>query len=72
MSTNTNGVKARVMLVEDNQNLRSVLKEYFEALRYSVDDFNNGITAAASFSRNKYFYFFYFFHSISFTYYFIL
>lgn len=54
MSTNTNGVKARVMLVEDNQNLRSVLKEYFEALRYSVDDFNNGISAATSFSKNKY------------------
>ena len=53
MSTNTNGVKARVMLVEDNQNLRSVLKEYIEALRYSVDDFNNGITAAASFQETN-------------------
>ena len=46
--------KAKIMLVEDNQTLRSVLKEYFQALKYSVDDFNNGQKAFDNFAKYKY------------------
>lgn len=42
------------MLVEDNVNLRSVLKEYFETLKYSVDDFSNGLEASEHFTKGRY------------------
>ena len=31
--------KTRIMLVEDSQNLRLVLKDYFEMMNYEVIDF---------------------------------
>ena len=37
--------KTKVMLVEDSQNLRSVLKDYFEMMGYEVLDFGDGETA---------------------------
>lgn len=51
---NNKECKAKIMLVEDNQTLRSVLKEYFQALKYSVDDFNNGQKAFDHFAKYKY------------------
>ncbi|SRR5574344_1845303 len=47
-------IKGRIMLVEDNQNLRHVLKDYLEALRYDVDDFSDGEAAFQSFAQCKY------------------
>ncbi|MDD4395400.1 MAG: response regulator transcription factor [Bacteroidales bacterium] len=46
--------KGKIMMVEDNQNLRHVLKDYLEALKYSVDDFSDGETAFHSFEKFKY------------------
>lgn len=42
------------MLVEDNQNLRKVLKEYLETLKFNVSDFSDGNAAAESFERHRY------------------
>lgn len=54
MSITSRDCKGKIMLVEDNQNLRSVLKEYFEALRYTVDDFGNGAIAKQEYAPYKY------------------
>jgi len=40
-----NNKKAKIMLVEDSQNLRSVLKDYFEMMNYEVIDFGDGEAA---------------------------
>ena len=45
--------KAKVMLVENSQNLRSVLKDYFEMMGYDVLDFGDGESAIRSY-RNGY------------------
>lgn len=37
--------KTKIMLVEDSQNLRSVLKDYFEMMNYEVIDFADGLQA---------------------------
>jgi DNA-binding response OmpR family regulator len=37
-----NSKKTRIMLVEDSQNLRLVLKDYFEMMNYEVIDFGDG------------------------------
>jgi len=37
--------KTRIMLVEDSQNLRLVLKDYFEMMNYQVIDFGDGESA---------------------------
>lgn len=42
--------KGTIMLVEDSQNLRAVLKDYFEMLEYEVIDFSNGESAIKSFN----------------------
>ena len=42
------------MLVEDNQNLRKVLKDYLETLKFNVSDFSNGDAASESFERHRY------------------
>lgn len=46
--------KGKIMLVEDNQNLRHVLKDYLEALKYNVDDFSDGEAAFQSFEKFRY------------------
>lgn len=43
--------KGKIMLVEDSQNLRFVLKDYLEMLDYVVTDFNDGDTASKAFNR---------------------
>jgi DNA-binding response OmpR family regulator len=45
--------KTRVMLVEDSQNLRLVLKDYFEMMGYDVFDFGDGESAIRNY-RNGY------------------
>ena len=37
--------KAKIMLVEDSQNLRLVLKDYFEMMEYEVIDYGDGESA---------------------------
>ncbi|MDR2971324.1 MAG: response regulator transcription factor [Bacteroidales bacterium] len=37
--------KIKIMLVEDSQNLRAVLKDYFEMMNYDVVDFGDGESA---------------------------
>lgn len=46
--------KNRIMLVEDSQNLRYVLKDYFEMLDYSVTDFADGISASQAFNKGMF------------------
>ena len=41
--------KTRIMLVEDSQNLRFVLKDYFEMMGYEVIDFGDGESAIKSY-----------------------
>jgi DNA-binding response OmpR family regulator len=48
------GEKGKIMLVEDSQNLRYVLKDYLEMLNYEVFDFNDGTSALKSFNKGKY------------------
>jgi DNA-binding response OmpR family regulator len=45
--------KTKVMLVEDSQNLRLVLKDYFEMMGYEVFDFGDGDSAIKNY-RNGY------------------
>jgi len=45
--------KAKVMLIENSQNLRLVLKDYFEMMGYDVLDFGDGESAIRSY-RNGY------------------
>lgn len=54
MSVSARECKGRIMLVEDNQNLRKVLKDYLETLKFSVTDFSDGNSAAESFEKNRY------------------
>lgn len=44
--------KAKIMLVEDSQNLRLVLKDYLEMMDYEVIEFENGKTASQHFRKN--------------------
>jgi DNA-binding response OmpR family regulator len=43
--------KTRIMLVEDSQNLRLVLKDYFEMMNYDVVDFGDGESAIKSYQN---------------------
>lgn len=54
MSVSARESKGRIMLVEDNQNLRKVLKDYLETLKFNVSDFSNGDAASESFERHRY------------------
>lgn len=54
MSVSARECKGRIMLVEDNQNLRKVLKDYLETLKFNVTDFSDGNSAAESFEKNRY------------------
>ena len=51
---NAKEIKAKIMLVEDNQNLRNVLKDYLETLKFGVDDFSDSTSASNSFAKFKY------------------
>ncbi len=46
--------KGRIMLVDDSQTLRYVLRDYFEMLEYEVTDFNGGEAASKAFNRNQF------------------
>lgn len=46
--------KGTIMLVEHSQNLRAVLKDYFEMLEYQVIDFSNSETAIKAFNQGIY------------------
>lgn len=43
--------KAKIMLVEDSQNLRYVLRDYFEMLGYDVAEFSDGLSAEKAFNK---------------------
>lgn len=43
--------KAKIMLVEDSQNLRYVLRDYFEMLGYDVAEFSDGTSAEKAFNK---------------------
>jgi DNA-binding response OmpR family regulator len=45
--------KTKVMLVEDSQNLRLVLKDYLEMMGYDVADFGDGETAIKSYRNGN-------------------
>jgi DNA-binding response OmpR family regulator len=46
--------KGKILLVEDSNNLRFVLRDYFEILDYEVIDFGEGVTAMKTFDEGKY------------------
>lgn len=46
--------KYKIMLVDDSENLRCVLKDYLEMEGYSVVDFNNTDLASKNFNSNLY------------------
>ena len=46
-----NAKKNKIMLVEDSQNLRAVLKDYFEMMNYDVIDFGDGESAIKSYKN---------------------
>jgi len=41
--------KTKIMLIEDSQNLRAVLRDYFEMMNYEVIDFGDGESAIKSY-----------------------
>ena len=43
--------KGKIMLVEDSQNLRYVLRDYFEMLGYEVSEYSDGNSASKAFNR---------------------
>ena len=43
--------KGKIMLVEDSQNLRYVLRDYFEMLDYEVAEYSDGTSACKAFNR---------------------
>ena len=45
--------KTKVMLVEDSQNLRSVLKDYFEMMGYEVADYGDGESALKNYQNGS-------------------
>jgi DNA-binding response OmpR family regulator len=48
-----NNKKAKIMLVEDSQNLRSVLKDYFEMMNYEVIDYGDGDAAIKGYQNGS-------------------
>jgi len=48
-----NNKKAKIMLVEDSQNLRSVLKDYFEMMNYEVVDYGDGDAAIKGYQNGS-------------------
>lgn len=46
--------KGKILLVEDSNNLRFVLRDYFEILDYEVTDFGEGVAALKEFENNKF------------------
>ncbi|MBQ7551584.1 MAG: response regulator transcription factor [Bacteroidales bacterium] len=46
--------RGKILLAEDNKNLRTILKDYLTTIRFNVDDFNNGLTALQNFAQCKY------------------
>jgi len=46
--------KGKIMLVEDSQNLRYVLKDYLEMLSYNVMDFSDGTSALKAFNKGNF------------------
>jgi DNA-binding response OmpR family regulator len=48
-----NNKKAKIMLVEDSQNLRSVLKDYLEMMDYEVLDYGDGESAIKNYRNGN-------------------
>lgn len=46
--------KGKIMLVEDSNNLRFVLRDYFEILDYEVVDFGDGVSASKAFNSGQF------------------
>ena len=46
--------KTKILLVEDNQNLRLVLKDYLEMLNYDVTACSDGEEGAKVFGKDKF------------------
>lgn len=46
--------KGKIMLVDDSENLRYVIKDYFELAGYEVVDFKDGETASKDYNTGKY------------------
>ncbi|MDR2978905.1 MAG: response regulator transcription factor [Bacteroidales bacterium] len=46
--------KGKILLVEDSNNLRFVLRDYFEILDYEVIDFGESVAAMKTFEEGKY------------------
>ena len=47
-----NTTKGKIMLVDDSDNLRYVIKDYLEMSGYEVVDFSDGEIASKTFNRN--------------------
>jgi len=45
--------KTKIMLIEDSQNLRSVLKDYFEMMGYEVVDYGDGESALKDYQNGS-------------------
>lgn len=46
--------KGKIMLVDDSENLRYVIKDYFEISGYEVVDFKDGELAAKAYNTDKF------------------
>ena len=47
-------MKKKILLVESDQNERSILKHYLETFNYSIDECSDGMHAQIAFAKNKY------------------
>lgn len=50
----TSTEKGTILLIEESDNLRAVLKDFFELLKYNVADFSEGTVALKSLSKEYY------------------
>lgn len=48
------GEKGSILLIEESENLRAVLKDFFEMLKYKVTDFEEGIMALKTLSKETF------------------
>lgn len=46
--------KGVILLIEESENLRAVLKDFFEMLKYKVADFSDGISALKALSKDSF------------------
>lgn len=46
--------KGAVLLIEESENLRAVLKDFFELLKYKVADYSEGVSALKALSKDSF------------------